>query len=500
MDAVRRVSARFADLVAIGTIADVMPIVDENRLIVKLGLSLITGNCRPGLAALIEEASRPAGGGQATKKRKITSTFIGFGIAPRLNAAGRMSDATRAVELLLSDDRESAAALAAELCEINRRRQTEENAIAEEVYRRIDRDFDPDTTRVLVLEDDEWRQGIIGIVASRVTERYGLPSILISFDGATRGFDSPDDQGKGSGRSVKGLNLVEALADSEDLLVKFGGHELAAGLTVTRGNLDKFRERINAYAAKRLPDGGVQARLDADLELRLSDVTMELATELSALEPYGTGNPVPQFILRDLLVVHITELGGGKHLKLLVSDGTCMISALLFSTPLSRFGMREGDLVDLLCTVDINEYQNNRSVQLIVQDSKPSAAYAAKCAAWEEQYRALRAGEAFTDAALIPERADFAKVYTVLRHEFRLGHDTFPLSSLLTLVNADGERRIHYVTLCYILEVFHELQICGVEEFPGRLFRFNIYFNASRTSIDKSLILKKFKSQLRAAK
>lgn len=500
MDAVRRVSARFADLVAIGTIADVMPITDENRLIVKLGLSLIRGNCRPGIAALIEEGSRPTGSGQVAKKRKITSSFIGFNIAPRLNAAGRMSDATRAVELLLSDDRESAAVLAAELCEINRRRQAEENDIAEEVYRRIDRDFDPETTRVLVLEDDEWRQGIIGIVASRVTERYGLPSILISFDGATRGFDSPDDQGKGSGRSVKGLNLVEALTDSEDLLVKFGGHELAAGLTVTRGNLDKFRERINAYAAKRLPEGGVQARLDADMELRLSDVTMELATELSALEPYGTGNPVPQFILRDLSVVHITELSGGKHLKLQVSDGIVTVSAMLFSTPLSRFGMREGDLVDLLCTIEINEYQNNRSVQLYVQDSKPSAAYAAKCAAWEEQYRAIRAGETFTDPTLIPEREDFAKVYTVLRREFRIGHDTFPLSSLLTLVNADGERRIPYVTLCYILEVFHELQLCGVEEFPGRLFRFNIYFNPSKTSIDKSLILKKFKSQYRAAK
>ena len=156
--------------------------------------------------------------------------------------------------------------------------------------------------------------------------------------------------------------------------------------------------------------------------------------------------------------------------------------------------------MDLLCTIEINEYQNNRSVQLYVQDSKPSAAYAAKCAAWEEQYRAIRAGETFTDPTLIPEREDFAKVYTVLRREFRIGHDTFPLSSLLTLVNADGERRIPYVTLCYILEVFHELQLCGVEEFPGRLFRFDIYFNPSKTSIDKSLILKKFKSQYRAAK
>lgn len=498
MQGVGRVSARFADLVAIGTIADVMPIVDENRLIVKLGLARLSGNCREGLAALMEESSRTPGG--QARKKKITSSTVGFGIAPRLNAAGRMSDATRAVELLLCEDRERAAVLAAELCEINRRRQTEENAIAEEVYRRIARDFDLDTTRVLVLEDDEWRQGIIGIVASRVTERYGLPSILISFDGATRGFDSPDDCGKGSGRSVKGLNLVEALRDSEDLLVKFGGHELAAGLTVTRGNIEKFRERINGYAAKRLPEGGVQTRLDADMELTLADVTMEFAAELAELEPYGTGNPTPQFILRDLSILHITELSGGKHLKLLVGDGNGVISALLFSTSLSDFGMREGDLVDLLCTVGINEYQNNRTVQLTVVDSKPSAAYAQKCADWEAEYREIRSGATFADAALIPEREDFAKVYTVLRREFRAGHDTFPISSLLTLVNTDGERKIAYVTLCYILEIFNELKICGVEEFPGRLFRFDIYFNAAKTSIEKSQILKKLKSQLRAAK
>ena len=498
-DAVLRVSSRFADLVAVGTIADVMPIVDENRLIVKLGLARLSGNCRAGLAALMEESSRNPGG-QAARKKKITSATVGFGIAPRLNAAGRMSDATRAVELLLSDNRESAAALAAELCEINRRRQAEENDIAEAVYRRIDRDFDLENTRVLVLEDDEWRQGIIGIVASRVTERYGLPSILISFDGATHGFDSPDDCGKGSGRSVKGLNLVEALGDSEDLLVKYGGHELAAGLSITRGNIDKFRARINAYAAERLPEGGVQARLDADMEISLSDVTMELATELAELEPYGTGNPTPQFILRDLSVLHVTELSGGKHLKLLVGDGTNVVPALLFSTSLSEFGMREGDLADLLCTIGINEFQNNRTVQLTVLDSKPSAAYAEKCAAWEAQYRELRAGAAFTDAAIVPEREDFARVYTVLRHEFRAGHDTFPLSSLLTLVNAGGEREISYVTLCYILDVFHELQICGVEEYPGRLFRFDIYFNAAKTSIDKSQILKKLKSQLRTAR
>lgn len=500
IEGVRRVCRRFADLVAIGTVADVMPITDENRLIVSLGLSRMASDCRLGLSALIEEANRPANGStQPAKRKKITSSFIGFGIAPRLNAAGRMSDATLAVKLLLADTAGEAAQLAAELCEINRRRQTEENRIAEQVYRRIDEEFDLETTRVLVLEDDSWRQGIIGIVASRVTERYGLPSILISFDGATRGFDSPDDRGKGSGRSVKGMNLVEALVACEDLLVKFGGHELAAGLTVTRANIGAFRERINAYAAQYLPAGGVRVQLDADLELPLSAVTLDLVGELSRFEPYGVANPVPQFIFRDLCIEHITELAGGKHLKLLVSDGTCMLYALCFSTPLSRFGLREGDHIDLLCTLDVNEYQNVKSAQLVVQDWKPGEAYTARCEEWEACYRAIRGGETFTESAYLPEYPDFAQVYTLLRREFRQGHDTFPVSTLLTLVNAGAERKIHYVALRYILEVFHELRICGVEELPGLMFRFDIYFNASKTSIDKSLILKKLKTQYRRA-
>ncbi len=501
IEGVRRMAKKYADLVAIGTIADVMPITDENRLIVTLGLRLIERTDRMGLAALIEEAAagnRAGGDSRPAKKKKITSSFVGFGLAPRINAAGRMSEASLAVELLLSETREQAHALAAELCEINRERQVEENNIAEQAYRRIEEDFDLSRTHVLVLEDDGWRQGIIGIVASRVTERYGLPSILISFDGATEGFHEDDDQGKGSGRSVKGINLFEALSACEDLLVKFGGHELAAGLTVTRGNLPAFRERINAYVAEHCPAEGLAVHVEADLEIELSQVNLGLAEELSLLEPFGVSNPTPQFVLRDLRVDRITELGGGKHLKLLVSSGEASLFALLFSTPRSRFAFHEGDRVDLLCTVDINEFRDARSVQLIVQDFKPSERFGAECEHLEARYREVRAGAPFdAEEDLVPERADFAHVYTVLRREFRAGRNAFGEWDLLSLVNIDAPQYINYVKLKYILEVFHELLICGVEERADGTYLFDIYFNASKTSIEKSSILKKLKSQCR---
>ena len=495
IDGVRRVAARFADLVAIGTIADVMPITDENRLIVTLGLRQIERTERVGLAALLDKASA-GGSGKPQRRRKITSTFIGFGVAPRINAAGRMSEATLAVELLLSDTAEKADLMATELCEINSLRQSEENTIAEQAYRRIEEEFDPETTRVLVLEDDHWRQGIIGIVCSRITERYGLPSILVSFDGATEGFDSPDDQGKGSGRSVKGMNLVEALTACEDLLVKFGGHELAAGLTIRRDKLDEFRARINAHAAKCLPDGGVCAQIEADLELDVRDVTIPLAEELSRMEPFGVANPVPQFILRDLTVERVSELGGGKHLKLQVGKNGISHTAMLFSTPRSRFPYVEGDRVDLLCTVDINEFRDIRTVQLIVQDFKPSQCYESECNEHIARYREVRAGAEFSAAEdLVPAREDFAHVYTVLRREFRQGNDLFPERVLLSMVNCGAQKPINYVCLKYILEVFHELKICGVEEAEPGLYRFDVYFNASKTNIEKSSILKKLRSQ-----
>ena len=215
--AIRKVFREYADLAAIGTIADVMPIADENRLIVMYGLEKIENTDRIGLSALIEASANYTSGDvkpaapvvkpMPAKKRKITSSYIGFGIAPRINAAGRISSASKAVELFLTNSEERARELAYELCDINKQRQVEENRIAEQAYKKIEQEFDFENERVIVLEDDGWQQGIIGIVSSRVTEKFGLPSILISFDGATRGFQGADDIGKGSGRSIKGMKI-----------------------------------------------------------------------------------------------------------------------------------------------------------------------------------------------------------------------------------------------------------------------------------------------------
>lgn len=495
INGVRRICHEYADLTAIGTIADVMPIVDENRLIVTLGLRMIEKTQRIGLSALIDATNAPAPTAvQVPKKRRITTGFIGYGIAPRINAAGRISSASKAVELLLADSKDMAEAYALELCEINRQRQIEENRIADQAYKKIEKSFDPENDRVIVIDDDNWQQGIIGIVASRITEKYGLPSMLISFDGATRGYPSPDDMGKGSGRSIKGMNLVNAMNSCSDLLCKYGGHELAAGLTIERDKIPEFTRRMNEYAKSVLTEESLSIRIDADCELSVKDVTMPFAQEIYKLEPFGTANPVPQFILRDLTVERVISISNGKHTKLTVSADGIQMSAIYFGMSAAKFDVLEGEQIDLLVTIDINDFQNVKSVQLIVQDHMLSEKMSAKRNAEMVRYNEIREGGRFSaDENVLPNRNDFAQVYTILRREAGGGKITMSVRQLLALIKP--EARINYIKLKFIILILFELKICGVEQIYDDMYEFDMYFNNSKTSIDKSSILHKLKGQ-----
>ncbi len=498
IDGVRRICREYADLVAIGTIADVMPIVDENRLIVALGLKLLEDTKRPGLRALIDAASGNKVGDHRfpPKKRKINSGFIGFVLAPRINAAGRVSSASIAVELLLASDEKRAAELAEELCNLNTTRQVEENRIAVEVYQKIEQMPPEVCDRIIVIEGDTWQQGIIGIVSSRITERYGLPSILISFDGATRGYPSDDDLGKGSGRSIKGLNLVEALADSEEHLARFGGHELAAGLTIRRGNIDAFRKQINQYAHKYLTEDMLCISIDADCEVQMSELTLALAQEIDKLEPFGTSNPVPNFVLRDANLVRIIPMGNGKHTKLILEkDGTSMV-AVWFGTEYTAIPFEIGDRLDVMFQLNINEFQNVTSLQMIVQDIQFSVSYEESFRNARERYEEIRAGAPITaDEDVIPTREDMACVYTLLRREHQIGHTYFPIRRILSMISQQGAS-IGYYKLKTIIRIMQELNICDITEPIQDCFVFDFYFNPTKTSIDKSSILKKLKLQL----
>ncbi len=493
------------DLVAIGTVADVMPLCDENRLIVTRGLSVLEHTDRPGLAALLDAISgngtvRPVGHFTPKPRRKVNTGLVGFGIAPRINAAGRISHAMKAVDLLLAKTEEEAIPLAEELCSINVQRQTEENRIAEQAYRMIDEQLshqDP-PPRVLVLEDDGWQQGIVGIVASRITEKYGLPSILISFDNAVGPDVSDDDIGKGSGRSVKGMNLVDALSDARELLLRFGGHELAAGLTVRRGNIQAFREKINAYAAIHLTDEMTSVRYEAECEVHMADLTMTLAEEINSLEPFGVSNPTPVFMLKDAVVHKIIPLGGGKHTKMTLYADGYMMQAVWFGTPASRLPVTVGDTADVLFQLNINDYQGVRSLQMILQDVRISETYVNACRSEEKRFEDVMAGAPISpEENIVPTRDDIACVYTLLRGDARLGHHSFFDRDLLTRIKAGGAE-VDYVKLRLSLCILDQLGVCHIQQPDNGIFIFDIDFSAPKTSVDSSSLYRQLRGQIRS--
>ena len=512
-NAIPPLAEELLDYVAIGTVADVMPLVDENRFIVSRGLVMIENTERAGLGALLDAVSgsgkvKSAGSGvQGIKpRRKVNTGLIGYGIAPRINAAGRISDAMRAVELMLADTVENAERLAEELCAINSQRQIEENLIAEQAFAMIEADMAQRASEggkmtpppVAVLAHDGWAQRIIGIVASRITEKYGVPSILISFDGAVTDEPHAEDIGKGSGRSVKGMNLVEALAHCEDVLVRFGGHELAAGLSVRRGDIDAFRKRICEYAAERLTPEMTAVRYEAECELSSDEVTMSLAEEISRLEPFGVANPTPAFMLCDATVHRIIPMGAGKHTKLMLWKDGILHQAVYFGMPTAKIPFAVGDCVDVLFQINVNEYQGTRTVQLIVQDMREAAAYTEQCRRDRQRFEDIMAGaEIYAGEHIVPDRDDIAQVYKLLRQEIRMGTHSFSLKSIMTKINGalSGELCIGYVKMRLILCILDELKICSVEEPDEGIYIIDIDFNAPKTSIDSSALLRSLRAR-----
>lgn len=340
----------YGDLVALGTLADVMPLRHDNRILVRRGLQSINNETRLGLRLLREHA-----GVSGTKQ---TATSVAFTLAPRINAAGRMEDPSIAAALLLSEDEQEADCLAGEICEKNRERQETETAILTPLLETLCTAPERTAQRVLVVWGEGWHHGILGILAARLQERYGRPCLVLSVD---------DGIARGSGRSLAGFSLFEALHACEDCLLGYGGHELAAGVTLEAGRLQEFCEKINAYAATVAPTMPVpEVRMDC--RLKPDQIKPELLSSLSALEPFGAGNPSPIFGLYRMTLERIDAVGGGKHLRLTLNRDGVRITAMKFSTTPEQFPFVVGEVLNVSVTLDRNEYRGTVSVSIIVRD------------------------------------------------------------------------------------------------------------------------------------
>ena len=404
------------DLAAVGTVADVMPLTGENRTLVKAGLKLLQQTDRPGISALLEEVG--------LEGKPITAENVSYAIAPRINAAGRMDNAVTALQLVLCEDEERAAELAHKLNEINVARQETEQEIVKAAQEQLDAEPAILEDRVILIWGRDWHPGVIGIVASRLVEKTGRPVIVVSVD--------EHGEGKGSGRSVQGFNLHECIASCEDILLRFGGHAMAAGLSVREENLPELRRRLNEWAARECAVLFTPP-LECDLSIHLDRITVESVRRLEQLAPDGAENPTPVFVLEKAVIDGIFSVSEGKHCRLRLRQGNASIYAVWFGMPPEQLPYTMGDVVD--AAVNLSVYESLRGAQLSgrILELHP-AGFGNAAAEQTALVQALRRGtplSAEQKARIAPERSDIITVYRELQARRWHAEDLQPLFAKL---------------------------------------------------------------------
>ena len=404
------------DLAAVGTVADVMPLTGENRTLVKAGLRQLQNTDRPGLEALLEEV------GLAGKP--VTAENVSYAIAPRINAAGRMDNAVTALQLVMCEDPDRAAELAHKLNEINTKRQETELQIFKAAQELLEQEPERLEDRVMLLWGRDWHPGVIGIVASRLVERTGRPVIVVTID--------EHGECKGSGRSVQGFNLHACIGACADLLIRYGGHAMAAGLSVREENLPALRRRLNDWAARKCPVLHTTP-LECDLPIHLDRVTVESVRKLDQLAPYGAENPTPVFLLQNAVLDGVYPVSEGRHSRLRLRQGNASVYAVWFGMPPEQLPYAMGDVVD--AALNLSVYDSPRGAQLSgrILDLHP-AGLGTKLAEQAAFVVALRRGTPLTEEQkklITPERSDIVTVYRELQARRWHAEDLQPLCAKL---------------------------------------------------------------------
>ncbi len=441
--------SRYCTLAAVGTVADVMQMTGENRTIVSRGLATLDRSDFIGLHALLKEAGLAG--------REISSVQIGFVLAPRINAAGRMGAADMAADLLLCQDPVQAEELAKALCALNRERQSVEQTIYSQAEEMIEQMPEEDR-RALVLASETWHQGVVGIVASRLSEKYSRPSFMIHLNGAV---------GKGSCRSWGGFNLFAALESCSDLLLGFGGHELAAGFTIDAANIPAFRARMNQYAAEYWVGKAPESTLEIDVELHQPGrVTLQEVEALAALEPYGSGNARPLFCLMGATLLRMQNVGQNRHLKLRLGKGSAQFDGIFFSTNTAACGCQEGDRVDAAFYLQVNEFRGSRTVQLQMVDIRPSLSASSReqeCLTLLAQCTGGETVSAKNARRMLPSREQYAVVWRTLVHMTPEGALHTAYLPLLRSLSAALGKTDSFLRSAFCLAVFQERGLLQLE-------------------------------------
>ncbi len=430
----------YSEFVAMGTTADVMPLSDENRMLVSMGLARLENTKNPGLRALMNSTG--------VTKRKMTTSVIGYSLAPRINAVGRVGKAVRAVDLLLAASVSEAEIITEELCEANRQRQEEENKLVKEAYAMIEADPAMLKNKIIILTSETWHNGVIGIASSRINEKYGLPAVLITIDG---------DMGKGSCRSSKSpFNIYDALENVKQYFEKFGGHASAAGFSIKAENIPAFKESLTSYVRSTVTEKELTPKVDIDCELAINQISMDTINQISMLEPYGTENNTPVFMLKDVYISEVQTLSNDRHIRMTVTNGSRSINAFCFGTPPSRFPFNVGDCVDIAFNLDTNVYRNIVSPQVTVRDMRFAESERKNIERANLLLNKYENGIDFEHNELdevIPHMDDFKDVFRYIRSH---GANA-TLQTLSRRITANSDRKINVCKLAVCIDVFAEV-------------------------------------------
>ena len=456
---------------AIGTIADIMPLTAENRVIVTNGLKLMAEKCPIGIKALLSETD---------SNKTITSSLIAFQIAPRLNAAGRIGNPARSVELLLSNDFRTARSIAKELSEINKTRQQMELDIFNQAEKMIEERVVSD--KIIILYSDNWHHGVIGIVASKLTERYKRPCILLCREG---------EHYKGSGRSVPGVNIFELLTSVSHLLLKYGGHEMAAGLSLKKEDIEEFSVKLAEIAERRITQNMLTPILEADCELSFNEIDSYLMETIKLLEPYGTANPLPLFLVKDAYVADIDTVGNGGHSRVHLSTQNNRkesISAISFNNTNEDLNCVKHDSVDVMCVVTENNFNNRSFINVQIKDLHLNVKSSMKTEEYKTKYmNFVNNGEISSDIAL--KREDISFVYKFLKQietEPRRDIDFSYASRKISILSG---RDINYARFRICIDVLTELEL--IDSISTEILSYKIINKTQKTNLMLSPIWRK---------
>lgn len=445
---------KYLDIVAVGTIADIVPLQDENRVFTKVAFETIPNTWNVGLKALMKVAD--------VSKDKITAGTVGFRIAPRLNAAGRLGDAKRAVELFITRDEIKAANIAESLNAENSKRQAIEQLIFKEAVDIIESTINIEKTKILVVASSGWNHGVIGIVASRITEKYYRPTILLTIE---------EGVASGSARSITGFSIFDALSSTKDVLDKFGGHDMAAGMSLNEANIDILRENLNLYAASVMTEETLIPKVDIDLSINIDDIDINFIEKISTLEPYGIGNAEPKFICSGK-VKNIKQIGKqNNHLKINVMGDTKDIAGIGFNCSEYYDYLSIDNEIAVVCTLNINEWNQSRSPQLMIKDIKYSKAF--NEAINQAIYRITHVDEIdllhIKNNQLVPDRRHYEKAYRYLMGMDKQMKNTLSISKIMEGIAIQTPGELLKYLIC--LEVFKQIKLIHYE-----IHRYNIIF------------------------